>query len=48
MLASTSPRFRMERLVELLQTSLEAVRLEATLRERAGRNGKVAPLELEP
>ena len=47
-LASTSPRFRMERLVELLQTSLEAVKLEATLRERAGRNGKVAPLELEP
>ena len=47
-LASTSPRFRMERLVELLQTSLEAVKLEATLRERAGQNGKVAPLELEP
>jgi Lon protease-like protein len=47
-LASTSPRYRMERLVELLQTSLEAVKLEATLRERAGRNGKVSPLELEP
>jgi Lon protease-like protein len=43
-LASTSPPERMRRLVELLETSLEAVRLEHALRERAGRNGKVAPL----
>jgi Lon protease-like protein len=43
-LASTSPPERMRRLVELLETSLEAVKLEAALRERAGRNGKVSPL----
>ncbi len=43
-LASTEPVSRMRRLVELLETSLEAVRLEHTLRERAGRNGKVSPL----
>lgn len=46
-LASTSPPQRMRRLVELLETSLEAVRLEQTLRDRAGRNGKVTPLEGE-
>jgi ATP-dependent Lon protease len=46
-LAATSPRARMSRLVELLDTSLEAMRLEATLRERASRNGKVSPLEEE-
>jgi Lon protease-like protein len=44
LLATTSPARRMRRLVELLETSLEAVRLEQTLRERAGRNGKVSPL----
>ncbi len=44
-LAATSPRARMSRLVELLDTSLEAMRLEATLRERASRNGKVSPVE---
>jgi Lon protease-like protein len=44
-LAATSPRARMSRLVELLDTSLEAMRLEATLRQRASRNGKVSPLE---
>ena len=44
-LASTSPPKRMERLIELLETSLEAVKLEHTLRERAGQNGKVAPLD---
>ena len=44
-LAATSPRARMSRLVELLDTSLEAMRLEASLRERASRNGKVSPLE---
>jgi Lon protease-like protein len=43
-LASTSPPQRMRRLIELLEASLEAVRLEATLRERAGQNGKVSPL----
>jgi len=43
-LASTSPRRRMSRLVELLEASLEAVRLEKVLRERAGKNGKVGPL----
>jgi hypothetical protein len=48
LLASTSPRRRMARLVELLDVALEAVRLEQTLRERAGQNGKVAPLEPEP
>jgi len=46
-LASTSPRTRMARLVELLEDALEAIRLERRLRERAGRNGKVTPLELE-
>ena len=46
-LSSTSPARRMRRLVELLEASLEAVRLEQTLRERAGRNGKVSPLEGE-
>ena len=44
-LASTSPRERMSKLVALLQSALEAVQLEAQLRERAGRNGKVSPPE---
>ena len=44
LLATTSPARRMRRLIELLETSLEAVRLEQTLRERAGRNGKVTSL----
>jgi Lon protease-like protein len=47
LLASLSPRLRMERLNELLERALEAVRLEHTLRERAGRNGKVTPLDAE-
>src|SRR4051812_10381378 len=47
LLASTSPRARMTRLVELLEIALEAVKVERTLRERAGQNGKVAPLEPE-
>ncbi len=42
-LASTSPVRRMRRLIELLEASLEAVRIEQKLRERAGRNGKVSP-----
>jgi Lon protease-like protein len=45
LLAMTSPRERMRTLISLLETALDAVRLELTLRERAGRNGKVAPLE---
>jgi Lon protease-like protein len=45
LLASTSPTARMSRLVELLEIALEAVQIERTLRERAGQNGKVAPLE---
>ncbi|HVU76401.1 MAG TPA: LON peptidase substrate-binding domain-containing protein [Gaiellaceae bacterium] len=46
-LSSTSPVTRMRRLIELLEASLEAVRLEHTLRDRAGRNGKVSPLDGE-
>ncbi len=47
LLTLTSPRARMTLLVQLLETALEAVRLEQTLRERAGRNGKVSPLDPE-
>ena len=47
LLAMTSPRERMKALVGLLELALEATRLEQTLRERAGRNGKVAPLDPE-
>jgi Lon protease-like protein len=47
-LAMTSPRLRMARLVEVLETSLEALRAEQLLRERAGQNGKVTPLDSEP
>ncbi len=47
LLAMTSPRGRMTRLVELLEVALEATELEKTLRERAGQNGKVAPLDPE-
>jgi hypothetical protein len=43
LLASTSPRDRMSRLVELLELSLEALRRERELREHAGRNGRVPP-----
>ena len=46
-LSSISPPQRLRRLTELLETSLEAVRLEHTLRDRAGRNGKVSPLDGE-
>jgi Lon protease-like protein len=45
LLASTSPSARAERLSELLELALEAVRTEKMLRERAGLNGKVTPLE---
>ncbi|MFL5964193.1 MAG: LON peptidase substrate-binding domain-containing protein [Gaiellaceae bacterium] len=47
LLSMTSPRARMTALVGLLEVALEAIRLEQTLRERAGRNGKVAPLDPE-
>jgi Lon protease-like protein len=47
LLTMTSPRARMTALVGLLEIALEAIRLELTLRERAGRNGKVAPLDPE-
>lgn len=47
LLASTSPRERLSRLTELLELALEAVRLEKTLRDRAGKNGKVTPLDLD-
>ena len=47
LLASTSPRERLERLTELLEIALKAIRLEKTLRDRAGKNGKVTPLELD-
>ena len=47
LLSMTSPRTRMTALVGLLEIALEAVKLELTLRERAGRNGKVAPLDPE-
>jgi Lon protease-like protein len=45
LLASTSPRERMAKLVSLLETALEAVRLERDVQERAAGNGKVAPLD---
>ena len=47
LLAMTSPRVRMKALIDLLETALEALRLELTLRERASQNGKVAPLDPE-
>jgi Lon protease-like protein len=47
LLAMTSPRLRMARLVGLLEASLEALQLEQTLRARAGQNGKVSPLDPE-
>jgi Lon protease-like protein len=47
LLSMTSPQARMAALVGLLEVALEAVRLELTLRERASRNGKVAPLDPE-
>lgn len=46
LLASTSPTTRMTRIIELLEGAVEAVRLEASIRERAGRNGKVPPADL--
>ena len=48
LLAMTSPRRRMAGLVVVLESSLEALRAEQLLRERAGRNGKVSPVDAEP
>jgi Lon protease-like protein len=45
-LAMTSPRLRMQRLAVLLESALEAVQLEQTLRERASRNGKFTQLDV--
>ena len=45
LLAMTSPRLRMQRLAALLESLLEAVHLEQTMRERASKNGKVTPLD---
>jgi Lon protease-like protein len=47
LLAMTSPRARVKRLIELLDVALESIRLEQTLRERASQNGKVSPLDPE-
>jgi Lon protease-like protein len=44
LLALTSPRTRMTRLVGLLETALETLKLERELQQRAQRNGKVSPL----
>jgi len=46
LLASTSPAGRVTQLIELLEIALQAVKIEKALRERAGKNGKVTPLEL--
>jgi len=45
LLSATSPRERMARLAQLLQTALEEATLQRAVRERAAGNGKVAPLE---
>lgn len=45
LIATTSPRKRMQRLAELLEVALETTALQQSLRDRAGRNGKVAPLD---
>jgi Lon protease-like protein len=47
LLATTSPRARMTKLVELLEHALEAVKLERRLQSRASGNGKVAPLDAD-
>jgi Lon protease-like protein len=44
LLASTSPRERMTKLVAMLELALEATQLQKTLRDRAHTNGKVSPL----
>ena len=47
LLATTSPRARMAKLVELLERALETVKLERELQARASGNGKVAPLDVD-
>ena len=47
LLAMTSPRARVKRLIELLDLALESISLEHILRDRAGKNGKVSPLDPE-
>ncbi|HEY3961830.1 MAG TPA: LON peptidase substrate-binding domain-containing protein [Gaiellaceae bacterium] len=44
LLATTSPRERMTKLLALLELALESTQLQKTLRERAGKNGQVSPL----
>ena len=39
-----SPRERFERMVELLEAAVEAVRSEQAIKDRAEKNGKLAPL----
>ncbi|MGH3003265.1 MAG: LON peptidase substrate-binding domain-containing protein [Gaiellaceae bacterium] len=45
LLASTSPRVRMARLVEVLETALAGVRIQQEHHRRAGQNGKVTPTD---
>ena len=45
LIALTSPRARMVRLAELLERALETTMVQQALRERAGKNGKVSPLD---
>jgi ATP-dependent Lon protease len=45
LITATSPRLRILRLAELLEAALETTQLQQTLRERAGHNGKVSPLD---
>jgi len=45
LIALTSPRRRMQRLAELLEVAIETTAVQQALRERAGRNGKVSPLD---
>jgi Lon protease-like protein len=45
LIALTSPQRRMERLAELLERALETTMVQQALKERAGKNGKVSPLD---
>ncbi|MGH3049322.1 MAG: LON peptidase substrate-binding domain-containing protein [Gaiellaceae bacterium] len=45
LLASLSPRRRMEHLAKVFETALVAVQAQKAVHERAGRNGKVTPPE---
>ena len=48
LLATTSPRRRMERLATLLEQAIELLRIEQTMRERASRNGKITHADHGP